>query len=89
MINKSNAATTNKTAFIHSHSERKCIVCNNSNSCSAVANCPAYLSMDRGEIWETVRKYRVCKFCLFKHSGDCNKKKKCGKEGCEYFHHQS
>ena len=36
-----------------------------------------------------MRKHKLCKFCLCKHRGECQRKNKCGKEGCEYFHHPS
>lgn len=91
--NKEKAAitsnTTNKKAYVYSHSERICIVCNNNNNkhCKSVATCPTFLSYDRGEKWSVVRKHKLCKFCLCKHSGECRRKMKCGKEGCEYFHH--
>lgn len=82
--------STNKRAFVHSHSDSKCIVCgNNDNKCKAVESCPTYLSMDRGEKWGIIRKLNLCKHCLLNHSGRCNNKKKCGKEGCEFFHHSS
>ncbi|XP_058977874.1 uncharacterized protein LOC131802204 [Musca domestica] len=77
-----------KKDYVYTHSdERKCVVCN--NNCKAVASCQTFLSLDRGEKWNVVKRNKLCKFCLCKHNDECRKKKKCGKEGCEYFHHSS
>ncbi|XP_059217620.1 uncharacterized protein LOC131994760 [Stomoxys calcitrans] len=84
-----NKTTTSKRAFIYSHSDdKKCIVCNNKN-CRAVSDCPTYQSLERSEKWNVVRTKKLCKYCLGVHMGECRKKKKCGEEGCEYYHHSS
>ncbi|XP_017487332.1 PREDICTED: uncharacterized protein LOC108375696, partial [Rhagoletis zephyria] len=90
--NNSSKATASRRAYVYSHSdERKCVVCNNNNNnnCKAVSDCPVYQSLDRSEKWNVVRKNKPCKYCLCLHSGECRRKKRCGEEECDYFHHPS
>ncbi|XP_075157949.1 uncharacterized protein LOC142231217 [Haematobia irritans] len=79
----------NRNAYIHAHDEeRRCFVCNG-NRCRTVSNCQKYLSLQRGERWNIVRKYSLCRICLCKHSGECKKKTICGVDGCQFLHHSS
>ncbi|XP_075157943.1 uncharacterized protein LOC142231210 [Haematobia irritans] len=87
-ITSNDKPTTSKRAYVHSHNgEHRCCVCN--KNCKAVSDCPKYQALDRGEKWKLVRANKLCKYCLITHGGECRKKKLCGKEGCQYYHHPS
>ncbi|XP_075157968.1 uncharacterized protein LOC142231235 [Haematobia irritans] len=87
-ITSNDKPTTSKRAYVHSHNgEHRYCVCN--KNCKAVSDCPKYQALDRGEKWKLVRANKLCKYCLITHGGECRKKKLCGKEGCQYYHHPS
>lgn len=76
-----------KNEYMHTHSEqnrRSCIVCQ--KNCSNVSNCETFLTADRNERWNIVRRYNLCKLCLRKHYGVCKSNIVCGKENCQIKH---
>ena len=54
-----------------------------------IAECKEFNSLSREDKWNSIRKYKLCKPCLFKHMGECKKRVKCNVDGFEYYHHPS
>ncbi|XP_055614821.1 uncharacterized protein LOC129761139 [Toxorhynchites rutilus septentrionalis] len=64
----------------------RCIICN--GSCGDVETCKRFLSMNLSARWDALREHKLCRSCLGSHRGPCKTGKSCGKNGCEYKHHQ-
>lgn len=76
-----------RDGFVHTHSQqnkRSCVVCD--GDCKNAANCKQFLEADRIERWNRVRRYKLCKLCLFRHFGECNRNSDCGVDGCKIKH---
>lgn len=53
-----------------------------------VAACKQFMGWAVNRRWELAKKKRLCFMCLDRmHKSECPKKKRCGRENCEKFHH--
>lgn len=76
-----------RDGFVHTHSQRNrrsCVICD--GDCRNPANCSQFLEADRNERWNMVRRYQLCKLCLFRHFGECKRNSDCGVDGCKIKH---
>ncbi|XP_058840055.1 uncharacterized protein LOC131695549, partial [Topomyia yanbarensis] len=65
---------------------RSCLVCK--GSCSSVEKCTKFAELSYNSKWTTVKEFGLCRKCLKKHNGTCRSQQTCGKNGCEFKHHQ-
>lgn len=63
-----------------------CLVCQ--GSCAAVEKCKRFLSFGLSARWDALREHKLCRSCLDSHRGPCRSAKSCGKNGCQFKHHQ-
>ncbi|XP_058827023.1 uncharacterized protein LOC131687005 [Topomyia yanbarensis] len=73
------------TFVLEKSSSVQCIVCK--GSCSSLTNCKRFAEFSCESRWAVVRERKLCRKCLRKHNGSCNKQKICGTDGCSYLHH--
>ncbi|XP_075170474.1 uncharacterized protein LOC142242837 [Haematobia irritans] len=76
--------STLRAALQIQQNERQCIVCD--GDCKSVASCKVFLAADRNGKWDMIRKYNLCKLCLFRHYGECRRNVECGVDGCSIRH---
>lgn len=80
----------NKSNFVNVHEEAvnitKCCVCG--SSCKNVEVCAAFKEMSYKRKWVEIKNNFLCRTCLRRHRGQCKKLQICGKDGCEFFHHE-
>ncbi|XP_062698516.1 uncharacterized protein LOC134284162 [Aedes albopictus] len=61
-----------------------CPICK--GSCKTVDKCKQFLELSRDARWAAVREFGLCRRCLRRHNGNCNRKE-CGQNGCTFKHH--
>lgn len=80
----------NRTSFVNVHNEigsdLSCCVC--AGSCRNVEVCAAFKELSYQCKWDVIKKNYLCRTCLRRHRGQCKKQQICGKNGCEFFHHE-
>jgi hypothetical protein len=66
----------------------KCFGCDNNGH--SITDCRKFGRMEVEDRWKQVSKHRLCFGCLRPghSSSKCRSRKKCGKEGCSFTHHQ-
>ncbi|XP_062700682.1 uncharacterized protein LOC134284974 [Aedes albopictus] len=66
--------------------DETCIVCK--SNCPSVDKCQRFDELGYNAKWAVVKEFGLCRKCLKNHKGTCKSQKVCGKNGCEYKHHQ-
>ncbi|XP_049288887.1 uncharacterized protein LOC125766869 isoform X2 [Anopheles funestus] len=84
---------TKTSARVHTHTETKkkessCVMCQK-NDCPTGADCKKFISSSINERWGYVRKHRLCRTCVLRHSGRCNVSSPCGVNGCSAYHNSA
>ncbi|XP_049291179.1 uncharacterized protein LOC125768058 [Anopheles funestus] len=83
-----------RTHHIHVHeatvsdSKRSqiCLLCK--GTCVDLPHCKQFIRQGVDDRWVTIRKLKACRKCLKTHTYSCKGMKACGKNGCEYLHHE-
>ncbi|XP_050079278.1 uncharacterized protein LOC126567086 [Anopheles maculipalpis] len=86
------------TKYVNTHTEPRtnrpptrddfsCLICQK-EECRSGPDCDKLLSSSTNERWGYVRRYRLCRRCLWKHPGRCHIASPCNKNGCSMFHHE-
>ncbi|XP_058128544.1 uncharacterized protein LOC131292823 [Anopheles ziemanni] len=65
----------------------RCLVCNK-DDCPAGPDCAKFLAATVDERWNCLRRWRLCRTCLWKHNGRCHVTRPCGEAGCSAYHHK-
>ncbi|XP_058827235.1 uncharacterized protein LOC131687200 [Topomyia yanbarensis] len=63
-----------------------CMVCR--GACKSAADCNRFFELTYDSRWAVVKEYGYCRKCLKRHTEDCTTKRRCGKNGCTYKHHE-
>ncbi|XP_062702228.1 uncharacterized protein LOC134285471 [Aedes albopictus] len=69
-----------------SSASKTCLVCK--GSCPSVDKCTRFAELGYNSKWATVKELGLCRKCLKKHTASCKSQQVCGKNGCQYKHHQ-
>lgn len=63
-----------------------CLACD--NDCSTLDVCTSFLEMSPNARWTLVKEKQICRKCLAKHLGNCDRNIPCNQNGCSYLHHR-
>ncbi|XP_055622773.1 uncharacterized protein LOC129766279 [Toxorhynchites rutilus septentrionalis] len=63
-----------------------CLVCK--CCCPSVDKCARFAELSYNSRWATVKELGLCRKCLKKHKASCKSHQVCGKNGCQFKHHQ-
>ncbi|XP_062707477.1 uncharacterized protein LOC134288004 [Aedes albopictus] len=63
-----------------------CLVCK--SNCPTIDKCQRFYEMGYNSRWAVVKEFGLCRKCLNTHKGPCKIQKLCGKNGCEFKHHE-
>ncbi|XP_055542823.1 uncharacterized protein LOC129728410 [Wyeomyia smithii] len=66
--------------------EKLCPVCK--ASCPSVEKCARFVELGYNSRWATVKEFELCRKCLKKHKTACKSQQICGKNRCQFKHHQ-
>ncbi|XP_041785587.1 uncharacterized protein LOC121600865 [Anopheles merus] len=75
----------NATGLV-SEGSQICLLCE--ATCVDLSQCEQFNRLNVNDRWATIRRLNACRKCLKIHTYGCKGKKACGKNGCEYLHHE-